>query len=280
MKWNRILAILVLLLIFLFIIFFFYESQKEKVNNSFEQSLTYWKPAVGSTWQIQFTNEPIDQSLDVEIFDIDYEENNAVIESLHKKGKKVVCYIDMGSWENFRQDRDAFPKSVIGNVYNGFENERWLDIRQIDILGPLLQKRIDLCKEKGFDGIDPDNLDGYTNDTGFPLTYRDQIRFNIWIATEAHKRGLAVGLKNSVEQIPDLVKYFDWLVTEDCFIQGWCKKTFPFIQAGKPVFAIEYQEKMSEKRFIEEVCPFGKKYKISFIYKSLALDEFYKTCNF
>lgn len=241
---------------------------------------SYTKPAGDTTWQIQLSNEPIDQSIAADIYDIDYENNDAsTVKSLHQKGHQVICYISMGSWENFRKDKDSFPQIVLGNTYEGFEDERWLDIRRIDIIGPILQKRMDECKAKGFDGIDPDNLDGYTNNTGFPLTYQDQITFNKWVAQEAHKRNLTVGLKNDVEQISDLVLDFDWIITEHCFIQGWCEKTLPFIELGKPVFAIEYAEKMDEKYFSKEICPKAKKSQINVIYKTLNLDKFYKTCD-
>ena len=47
-----------------------------------------------------------------------------------------------------------------------------MDIRRIDLLAPVMDARLDQCASKGFDGIEPDNIDGYTNDTGFPLRMR------------------------------------------------------------------------------------------------------------
>ena len=32
---------------------------------------------------------------------------------------------------------------------------------------------------------------------GFPLTYQDQLQYALWLADEAHKRGLAIGVKNA-----------------------------------------------------------------------------------
>jgi hypothetical protein len=55
---------------------------------------------------------------------------------------------------------------VIGNDYEGWPGEKWLDIRQIDQLAPIMRARLDACRAKGFDGIEPDNIDEYTNDTG------------------------------------------------------------------------------------------------------------------
>ena len=40
---------------------------------------------------------------------------------------------------------------------------------------------MDSCRDKGFDGIEPDNIDGFMNDTGYDLTYKDQLAY-IWLA--------------------------------------------------------------------------------------------------
>ena len=171
---------------------------------------TWWAPSVALRWQWQLSGLPLDLSIDVDMYDIDLFENDAsVIEALHAQGRKAVCYVSVGSWEDWRPDADQFPTSVIGEDYEGWPGENWLDIRQIELLAPVMRARLDLCRDKGFDGIEPDNIDGYTNDTGFPLTYEDQIRYNLWLADEAHARGLSIGLKNDPDQVSDLLPYFD-----------------------------------------------------------------------
>ncbi|HSR32659.1 MAG TPA: endo alpha-1,4 polygalactosaminidase, partial [Anaerolineae bacterium] len=147
----------------------------------------WWRPPVNTTWQWQLTDLPIDQSLDVGMYDIEMFDNDAsVVAALHAQGRKVICYINVGSWEDWRPDKDQLPTSVLGNDYEGWPGEKWLDIRQIDLLAPIMRARFDQCQAKGFDGIEPDNIDGYTNDTGFPLTYQDQLDYNIWLANETH----------------------------------------------------------------------------------------------
>ncbi|MBE3562248.1 MAG: endo alpha-1,4 polygalactosaminidase [Hydrogenibacillus schlegelii] len=81
-------------------------------------------------------------------------------------------------------------------------------------------------------GLAPDNLDGYQNDTGFPLAAGDQRRFNRWIAKEVRRRGLAVGLKNDLEQAEALAPDFDWILVESCILEGWWALTRPFREAG------------------------------------------------
>lgn len=179
---------------------------------------------------------------DVDLFDTDA----AVVAALHLDGRKVVCYVNAGGWEDWRPDAEEFPSEVIGSNLDDWEGERWLDIRHLDVLGPIIEARMDLCEAKGFDAIEPDNVDGFLNDTGFPLTYADQLAYNVWLAAAAHERGLSIGLKNDMEQIPDLLSHFDWALNEQCFEYEECETLLPFVEAGKPVFHVEYELETDE----------------------------------
>ncbi|MFV0136429.1 endo alpha-1,4 polygalactosaminidase [Streptomyces sp. HMX87] len=199
-----------------------------------------WRPRPGTAWQWQLSGR-LDTSVDVPVYDIDGFDHSAdTVAALHADGRKVICYLSTGAWEEFRPDADEFPESVLGRG-NGWEGERWLDIRRTDVLEPLMAERIDMCREKGFDAVEPDNMDGYRNDTGFPLTAADQLRYNRLIAKLAHDRGLAVGLKNDLDQIPQLVDDFDFAVNEQCAQYGECAALKPFVDAGKAVFHVEYE---------------------------------------
>ena len=234
-----------------------------------------WRPALNTSWQIQF-DTPVDLAVDAQLFDIDMFDNDAaVVAALHTQGHRVVCYISMGSWEEWRPDADQFPPDVLGNDYVGWPGEKWLDIRQIDLLAPIMRARMDACRDKGFDGIDPDNLDGYAAATGFPLTAQDQINYNVWLVNEAHARGLAIGLKNDVEQIPDLQPYFDWVIAEACFDQGWCDQLLPFVNAGKAVFAIEYTD---AGMTTEQFCPQANALNFNGLLKHRDLDAWRQAC--
>jgi hypothetical protein len=150
-----------------------------------------------------------------------------------------------------------------------------LDVRQIDQLAPIMRARLDACRAKGFDGIEPDNIDGYTNDTGFPLTAQHQLTYNIWLANEAHERGLSIGLKNDPDQVVELLPYFDWALTEDCFDQGWCDQLTPFVNAGKAVFAAEYTDTgMTTTQF----CPQANALNFNGILKHRNLDAWRQAC--
>lgn len=226
-----------------------------------------WQPAPGTTWQIQLQGE-ISTEWEVEMYDIDlFDTPEATIEKLHNDGRIVICYFSAGSYEDWRDDADQFPAKVIGKPLEGWEGENWLDIRQIDLLSPVMSARLDLAVEKDCDGVDPDNVNGYTNDTGFPLTYDDQLAYNIWLSEQAHERGLSIGLKNDLEQVEALVSNFDWALNEQCFTYEECDLLLPFIEAGKAVFGIEYEDQP------ENYCPLANKMKFSWLTKSIDLGD-------
>jgi endo-alpha-1,4-polygalactosaminidase (GH114 family) len=239
----------------------------------------WWQLVPGTSWQWQLTDLPVDQSFDVDVYDIDMFDNDAsTVAALHVQGRVVLCYISVGSWEDWRPDADQFPAEVLGNDYEGWPGERWLDIRRIDLLSPIMRARLDLCRDKGFDGVEPDNVDGYTNDTGFPLTYQDQLAYNIWLAGETHARGLSIGLKNDETQATDLVSHFDWAMTEDCFADEWCEEMAPFTDAGKAVFAAEYTDQLTTNQFLNQVCPQAEVLDLDVILKDRDLDAWRLGC--
>lgn len=203
---------------------------------------SWYRPAVGTTWHWQLKNT-INTTYSVDLYDIDlFDASAETIQSLHASGKKVLCYFSAGSYENWRPDTGQFPVTALGTSLEGWEGERWLDIRSDAVL-TIMKNRLDLAVSKGCDGVEPDNVDGYSNNSGFNLTFKDQLFFNRTIANEAHLRGLSVGLKNDLEQVPQLIEYFDFSVDEQCVEYGECDALAPFIIAGKAVFSAEYQTK-------------------------------------
>jgi len=213
------------------------------VINRYSQSTpgSWWKPSPGTSWQWQLSGA-IDTFLDVQMYDIDlFDVPRGVIDQLHGDGRVVICYFSAGTYEDWRPDSDTFPPEVLGKSMPEWPGERWLDIRQIDILSPVMTARLDLAVQKNCDGVEPDNVDGYANDSGFPLSYADQLAYNTWMAGQAHSRGLSVGLKNDLGQIGDLLPYFDWALNEECFTYTECELLSPFVVAGKAVFGVEYE---------------------------------------
>jgi hypothetical protein len=208
-----------------------------------------WIPAPDTTWQWQLTT-PVDQSVSAKVYDIDlFDNSSSVVAALHRHGHKVICYLDAGTYEDFRPDSASFPSSVLGKP-NGWPGERWLDIRRLSLLAPIMRERFLLCKHKHFDGAEADNVDGYANDSGFPLTASEQLTYNKWLSRTAHALGLSIALKNDLGQARQLEPYFDYALDEQCFQYSECSLLRPFVVAHKAVFEVEYN--LSPSRFCRQ----------------------------
>ncbi|BCD63066.1 endo alpha-1,4 polygalactosaminidase [Nitratiruptor sp. YY08-26] len=196
------------------------------------------KPSMSFYWQLDgnVTNFNNAQIYDIDLFD----SSPTLIKKLHEHNKTVICYFSAGTYENWRPDISLFPQTAIGEPLDDWPGERWLDIRD-NRIKKIMRKRIDLALKKGCDGVEPDNIDGFTNDTGFSFSYSDQLRFNRFLAYEAHKRGLLIALKNDPLQAKMLAKLFDFAIVEECVENGECDKYLPFIEENKAVFAVEYE---------------------------------------
>lgn len=218
------------------------------------------------SWYIQISGT-VDMNQPALIYDIDgFENTAATVSALHAKSKIVVCYVDLGSIENYRADYANFAQSALSNVNPEWPDEKWLDILRLDVAGPtgktarqLLDARLDMCKSKGFDAVDPDMVELYAASgvTFSPaqrkVTYADQLVFNEWIASETHARGMAAGLKGDVDQAKDLQPFFDFSVNEQCHQYNECGELSSFITAGKSVLNIEYSG--TNTRFTNKTCP-------------------------
>jgi endo-alpha-1,4-polygalactosaminidase (GH114 family) len=244
----------------------------------------YWKPAPGTSWQWQIDGT-IDTSLAVKMYDVDlFDTDQTVIDQLHSKGITVICYFSAGSRENWRPDANQFPSSALGNPLEGWSGERWLDIRDSTVRSIMLS-RMDLAVSKHCDGVEPDNVDGYQpdNHSGFDFTADDQLQYNTFLAFAAHFRNLSVGLKNDVEQVAQLVTYFDWALNEECFQNKLdngkyeCELLLPFIQAGKAVFHVEYTDQVSSSE-IPSICSRANAYNFDTLIKNRDLDAYRYSC--
>jgi hypothetical protein len=255
-----------------------------------------WRPAVGTRWQYQLQGVaayastgginvnisavPVAGGAAVrpQVFDIDLYVDQAVsgnnstlataaTSAIHANGAKAICYVSAGTWENWRPDAGDFPASVLG-AKNGWPGEKWLDIRQTSTLLPIMQARVQKCAQAGFDGVEFDNVDGYANRSGFPLTDNDQQVYNASLANLAHGAGLTVALKNDLGQASSLKPYFDYSINEQCFQYRECDYPPPglpdWVASGKAVFNVEYK-KLN--------CPSANTWNFGSILKTLDLYE-------
>jgi hypothetical protein len=208
-----------------------------------------WHPHPNTSWQWQLEGT-IDTSIDVAMYDIDMIEGASVIDQLHADGRIVICYFSAGSYEPGRPDSSDFPAQALGNVLDGWPDERWLDTRSTAVR-QIMRGRLDRAVASHCDGVEPDNVDGFQNNSGFALTAATQLDYNRFLATEAHTRNLSVGLKNDLDQATQLVGDFDWALNEQCFQYDECDTLAPFIDADKAVFQVEY----GSATLAQTVCP-------------------------
>lgn len=216
-----------------------------------------WIPTQGLRWQYQLQGKLNTTKMCVvpyaggacvrpDVYDVDMyapdgvTPNSAGVAQVHAAGAKAVCYVDAGSWENFRPDADLFPVAIRG-LSNGWPGERWLDIRATDVLLPIMEARVAKCATAGFDAVEFDNVDGYTNDTGLPLTAADQLPFDVALADMAHAHGMSVGLKNDLDQLTQLQNTFDFAINEQCAEYSECSAYDGWTAAGKAVVQFEYK---------------------------------------
>ncbi len=213
---------------------------------------------------------------DVDLFDTPKE----IIEQLKARGKIVICYFSAGTYEDWRPDAANFTEDILGNPLEEWEGERWININSAKAREIMLS-RLDLAVEKGCHGVEPDNVDAYLHNTGFNITYQDQIEYNKFLAQAAKERGLLIGLKNDLEQIHELVPYFNFALNEECHQYNECDKLTPFIEAGKPVFNAEYLPEFTTALGFAKLCERAKEEGIKTVVFNKELDgTFFKSCDY
>lgn len=191
---------------------------------------------------ISLSDPNMDPAPGIAVYELDlFDAAQPTIDAIHAAGGYAICYFSAGSLEDWRPDAARFPKELLGNAYLGWPGERWLDVRRRDVLAPILEARLDLAVKKSCDAVDPDNVDGFSNGTGFAISADEQRAFNLWLAETAHDRNLAIALKNAAELVPQLAESFDFAVVESCAAEDACGAFEPFAERGKAVFQIEYR---------------------------------------
>lgn len=233
----------------------------------------YWRPKLSDTWQWQLSGT-LNTSYTATVYDIDLFDTSAdAIQALQTTGKKVICYFSAGSAESWRHDFDQFQSADIGLGLDEWPDERWLDTRSANVR-KIMQARLMLAARKGCNGVEPDNVDAYANQSGLPLTYRTQLDYNRFLAAEAHELGLSIGLKNNIDQLVDLVAYFDFAINEQCHQYKECDGYKVFIKQGKPVFNAEYTDASpKDTKVMAALCASSKKLGIRTLVLPLELDD-------
>jgi endo-alpha-1,4-polygalactosaminidase (GH114 family) len=254
---------------------------------------TWYLPPRLVNWQYQLSdNGKIAYIPGVQLYIIDLDTARTQLKALKTRSPsaKIICYFSAGSFEDFRVDDDknrgAYSisksewKGVLGNALDGWPGERWLNIKSSRVVS-IMSRRMKFAKSIGCDGVDPDNVDGYSNNSGFKLTKTDQIVYNKMLAVTAHSLGLSVGLKNTVELLKELASEFDFFVNESCFTYNECSK-YSAVGLKKPVLGVEYcnaKEKFGEPTQDPSIyCPIANSQNWHFLIKKDDLGAARETC--
>jgi len=228
---------------------------------------TWRKPPIDANWQIILDREieytfPTVVSDNVRVYDIDLNSTNATFQSWHDTktpDKYLICYFSAGTSEADRDDINCFNPNpgaqAYGCNYGGNSpDENWLNTTSREVRRVML-RRLDLAVQNGCDAVDPDNVDGYSNENGIGETVHDASDYMDFLITEAHNRGLGIGLKNAdaLAAMTNLTDRLDFAVVEECFtsltsigggkFRNACSNWAAFYQnttVPKPVYNIEY----------------------------------------
>ena len=151
-------------------------------------SLNWFHPARNTTrWQYQLSDTAGIQVIDgvnLYIIDLDIAATAMPLLKPAGSGVHVICYFSAGTYEPDRKEQDAmrgvnaifYPadwKGVLGTRMSIW-NERWVDIRSEKVRS-IVKRRLRFAAAIGCDGVDPDNVDAYSNRSGFKLTSQNQV---------------------------------------------------------------------------------------------------------
>ncbi|MGH3123766.1 MAG: endo alpha-1,4 polygalactosaminidase, partial [Streptosporangiaceae bacterium] len=191
-----------------------------------------WDWQIGRTTPLQRTGRNA-----VDIYDVDgFLTTRAEVTAIRTRWQastlahpRTVCYLDL-AWEDYRPDANpqapggAFPAAALGNVYFGYPEERWVDLRQLDALKPMLRERVAMCARKGFDAVELDDIDSFDppSTTGFHLTPGDAQNFLAYAFNLIHADGMTGLWKNSPYLSWWGRQYTDGAVVEECYPDHAC----------------------------------------------------------
>ncbi|WP_344983025.1 endo alpha-1,4 polygalactosaminidase [Deinococcus rubellus] len=187
------------------------------------------------------------------LIDVDgFDTSAAKVAQLNAQGLYTVCYLDVGSYEPGRPDSAQYPAYLKLQQDPDWPAEYFLDVTDVfkpnSALASLLNTRFQMCKDKGFAAIEPDNLQNDENVKSGKITTQQQIDFNGWVADQAHAHGLAVFQKNGPDKIllkdrtgKMMVDKFDGILNEQCQQYGECSALAEYTKRGKLALNVEYK---------------------------------------
>lgn len=192
-------------------------------------------------------------------------------------GEYPICYINafqtqpgqLGWW------RTRHPDLLLRHRGRPVADANWPDEVLLDIgtrthrrvLARIVDRSFGVCERKGFDAVEPDNLDSWTRSRGL-LQRADAVSYSRLLVRRAHARGLAIAQKNAVSLAPHRgVVGWDFAVAEECQVYRECDR---FTAAyGGAVIEIEYHDAGGRANFTAACAARGSQ--IAIVYRDLDL---------
>jgi hypothetical protein len=203
-----------------------------------------------------------------------------IVHDMHVANKFAICYVEAGAYQKgFPDDGNfavtdygatgSYPNQHFNRRYqmDGYPDEYYLNIAGFAGYTPgatltgtaaniatALGQRIAGCHAEGMDGVEPDDLDGYTNDSasgamggGWRLTQAEAAGFEQWLAYTAHGDSMAIFQKNDGANTAADYRTFDGMIIEECnAYDDPCgadgDNVQDYVNAGKPVLNAEYTQ--------------------------------------
>ena len=220
-------------------------------------------------WQLQ---PPLDLGVPVAVLGLDPDEvSPAEVAALRARGVTPICYVSVGTVEDWRADAAAFPPEAVGKAYDGWPGERFLDPRVPAVL-ELMAARFARCAAMGFVAVEPDNIDLHINDTGFDLSAGDVVAYLGALAAAAARLGLTIGQKNAPDLTAELAPFTAFAMTENCLVDGWCDRLAVYPASGRPILAAEYRPANAAD------CAAASALGLSLVFKTQDLTGWRQTC--
>lgn len=232
-----------------------------------------FRPRPGTTWQIQLTGA-IDTSFDVDMYELDlFALDAATAKRLDDGGRRLACYVSVGTAEPYRADYASFPASAVGNALVDYPEEHWVDNRNQEVRS-LMAARLQLASVSGCDAVELSSLQAHGEDSGFSLTRADDLDYARWLLAECHKLGLSAGVSTSDDLVASLAAEADWGSTAGCLANDDCQAWQPFTAASKAVFVVEYGSNSDAPALCSKAARLG----YSLAIKRRALDAYRAGC--
>ena len=189
------------------------------------------------------------------------------------RGRYNVCYVNAfqtqtaeAAWWKTHH-RDLLLRRADGSyVVDGAWNEILLDTSTAAKRRALLAivgRWIDGCRSRGFQAVEPDNLDSWTRSKS-RLSRADNIAFARLLVARAHADHLAIAQKNDTSMAPVGRSIgFDFAIVEECQVYSECgayTRTY-----GRLVYEIEYVDNGGAAGFARACSARGRS--ISIVYR-------------